>query len=161
MQLSRDEMIMSVSDIVNNLVKKYNNFKEDDDLYQIGMIGVINGVDSCVTRGIKDTEIIKAVCIVRARNAIIDEQRHNSYVYSGVSDDYEIEEIIDDNDTNADLVELQYDLQKSLDDSTYTIYSMWASGYDVNEICDILGKSKTYVYNRLNNLKEFLKSYYN
>ena len=159
MQLQRNDMIMSMSDIVTNLVKKYNNFTDDDDLYQIGMLAVINGVDSCIAKEIEDKEIIKAVCIVRARNAIIDEQRHSSYLMGYTSEDYEIEELINDADSYTDVIELEYDLRNNLSEMTYSIYNMLLSGYNVNEICDMLGMSKTYVYNHITKLKEFLKSY--
>lgn len=159
MQLQRNDLIMSMSDIVTNLVKKYNNFKEDDDLYQIGMLAVINGVDSCIAKEIEDKEIIKAVCIVRARNAIIDEQRRSAYHIGFTAEDYEVEEIINDSDSYTDVIELEYDMKNNLSEMTYSIYNMLLSGYNVKEICEKINMGKTYVYNHIMKIKEFLKAY--
>lgn len=70
--MKRDDLILSMKPIVDNIVKRYTNEKPNEDLSSVGMIAVIRCVDRCIKEDIKEYEIIKAKCIVWAKNSILN-----------------------------------------------------------------------------------------
>lgn len=156
MTKNRDELIMSMSDIVENIVKKYNG-KLDDDLYQDGMLACVKAVDSCLEKGITNYEIIKASCIVRVRNALIDNFKHSNYVNKNTDNDYNTDDIIDyDTLENVDLL---VDLYSSLDEKTIKVYEYAIKGFTPKEIAFEMGISLRNVYSNLEKFKTFLKNH--
>ena len=70
--MNREELILSCQNCVKNLVKKYNNYRADEDLQSIGMIAVIECVDRCLEEEMTDINQIQSRCNIWAKNRILN-----------------------------------------------------------------------------------------
>lgn len=156
MQLERDKLILSMDEIVKTIVYKYNK-KFDEDLYQEGLLACVKGVDYCLEKGITNYEIIKASCIVRVRNALIDVFKHSNYADKNTDNDYDVENIIDTN--NLEEVDLLLDLYANLDERSKLVYELAIKGYSPIEITKKINISLRTVYVDLAKIKNFLKNH--
>jgi len=135
---NRDKLIMQQEDTVINLVNKYKHHKQDeDDLYQIGMMKVIECVDDAIVEN--NFEHLPARCNIYARNGILKEvysrKLHtidNYYLYNLGKDDEMIE----------------FYINEQIAGKTKTIFNMLVSGYTREEICEAtnIKQSMFYVY---------------
>lgn len=71
--MQKEEIIMSMEDSVDFLVKKYNNHTLDEDLHSVGMIGVVECVGNCLKKGMTDLSSIQKMANRAARNRILSE----------------------------------------------------------------------------------------
>lgn len=145
--MDRDELIISSVDIVNNLVKKYNNHNNDEDLQSTGMIAVVECVDRCLKENMTDVDEIHRRCNVWARNAILTEIYKQKIKYSDNEEDYE-NAIAD-----ADMTDLLLTLDKLLTPKEKEIFDMLLFGYDKEEIMNKLNIKKTIYYDHVKSIK--------
>lgn len=143
--MERDELILSFRDIVSNLVKKYNDHKSDEDLEQVGMIGVIKSVDYCIDNNITDYEQIKAKSILSARNEILMEIYKEKLK---IDDNVEIEDV-----GQEDMTELMIYLEQVLTPKEHEVLKLTLSGYSIDEIAQKLNITKIACYKRLQKIK--------
>ena len=98
--MNREELILSCQECVDRLVRKYNDFKSDDDLQQTGMVAVIECVDRCLSEKMTSVDEIQARCNVWAKNRILNEiyrekiktesLDENPFIDDGTEDDMEL-----------------------------------------------------------------------
>ena len=149
--MSRDELILSFDSVINNLVKKYNNHKEDEDLKMICYIKTTKAVDRCLAEGITDPEHIKGRVVVWCKNAILNELRVRNNLYSMDCSDDDLDTVID-TDYSIDLAELR----SCLSGTALDVLNLKVQGYDRNTIINKLGISKSTYHNSLNKIKNIL-----
>lgn len=156
MQLQRDELIMNMSDVVKTLVKKYNK-KQDEDLYQTGMLACVKGVDSALEKNINNPDIIKAICIVSARNAILNYIRDSNYYDKHIYDECDAEDFIygKTEEITGD-IDLAVDIYNNVDNKTYDVYKYSIEGYTPEEISSMMNLSVPQIYVYLDKLKYFI-----
>lgn len=146
--MDRNELILSCSGLVNNLVKKYNNHQPDEDLQSVGMIAVIKCVDRCLKENMDDINQIQARCNIWAKNSILNE------IYK--------EKIKIDDDENAllnyeddeDLSELLMNVRQTLTPQQLKIFDMLYYGYTREEIMTKLNIGKSMFYRHLAKIRE-------
>lgn len=146
--MNRDDLILGCADIVNNLVKKYNNHQPDEDLQSIGMIAVIECVDRSLREGMTDVNQIKARCNVWARNKILTEIYKEKIKYT---DD---EDAIDFCEAPEDLTELIISVKQSLTNKQSEIFDMLMKGYSKEEIMKKANISRRVYFYHIKNIKE-------
>jgi DNA-directed RNA polymerase specialized sigma subunit len=145
--MNREELILSGVEIVNNLVRKYNNHNPDEDLQSTGMIAVVECVDRCITDGMTDIDEIHKRCNVWARNAILTEVYKQKIKYSDSEEDY------DNAVADADMTDLLLTLDKELTPKEKEIFDMLLFGYTKEEIMNKLNIKKTIYYDRIKSIK--------
>ena len=150
--MTRDEIILSCVPIVENLVKKYNNHKSDEDLQSEGMIGVIEGVNWCLERNMTDLNQIQARCNVCARNKILTEIYREKVKYA---DDELALEMYPAED---DLGELLAYLEQGLTPRQYEIFELLYAGYTQEQIQEKLKITAPTYYKHTQNIKKFIKA---
>ena len=144
--MNRDELILSFQDIVSNLVKKYNNHKPDEDLQQVGMIGIIKCVDRCIRDNITDKEQIKAWCITSARNEILMEI-YKEKIKLG-DEDIPIEDYGEEDST-----ELMIYLEQVLTPKEREVFDLTLKGYSIDEISKKMKLTPIMCYKHLQKIK--------
>lgn len=143
--MERDELILSCQGFVNNLVKKYNNHKSDEDLQQVGMVGVIKCVDKCLAEGITDVDQIQKKCNISARNEILMEIYKEKLK---IADDVEIEEVGEEDST-----ELMIYLEQVLTPREMETMKLTLNGLSINEIATKMGVIPDMIYRYLRKIK--------
>lgn len=146
--MNRDDLILSCTDLVNNLVKKYNNHKSDEDLQSIGMIAVIECVDRSLKDGMNDVSQIQARCNVWARNRILTEIYKEKIKYT---DD---EDAIDFCEAPEDMTELILSVTQSLTPKQQEIFNMLMKGYDKEYIMKKVNITRSVYFYHIKNIKE-------
>ena len=150
--MNREETIIEMMPIAKNLAKHYG-YLNDEDLIQDAVVGIIQGVDWCMTQD-KDWSVseIGKVCNTFARRCILHtlRDRNNEQNCEDV-DDY-IESI----DMPTDF-EFHIMLLSSLTDKELLVYRRLVMGYDYQTIQDELNLSKTEVYRRAKAVKDKIK----
>lgn len=126
--MDRDELILSSVEIVNNLVKKYNNHESDEDLQSVGMIAVVECVDRCLKENMSNIDEIHKRCNVWARNAILTEIYKQKIKYSDNEDDFNFAQAEDD------MGELLIYLEEVLTPREKEMFDMLLFGYTKEEI---------------------------
>lgn len=143
--MERDELILSCQGFVNNLVKKYNNHKPDEDLQQVGVIGVIKCVDRCLAEGMTDVDQIQKRCNISARNEILMEIYKEKIK---IVDDIEINDVGEE-----DMTELFIYLEQVLTPKEKQIYKLVMQGYKPDEIMKKLNIGSNMYYAHLRNIR--------
>lgn len=143
--MERDELILSCQEFVNRLVKKYNNHKLDEDLQQVGMIGVIKCVDKCLAEGIMDIDQIQKKCNISARNEILMEIYKEKIK---LADDVEIEDVGEEDST-----ELMIYLEQVLTPREMEAMKLTLNGLSINEIATEMGVIPDMIYRYLRKIK--------
>ena len=69
--MNRDDIILDCYDIVDNLVKKYNNYYLDEDMQSEGMVAVVECVDRCLSENMTDINKIRGRVSIWVRNRIL------------------------------------------------------------------------------------------
>lgn len=150
--MTRDELILSCQDTVRNLVRKYNNHKQDEDLEAVGMTAVIVCVDKCLDEGLTDVEQVQRRCNRWARNAILDAVYKERIKYV---DDNAILEVIE---AEEDLWETIKNIKSTLTPRNNEVFDLLLQGYSQTEIMTKLNMAKPTYFNHLVKIKEKIKS---
>lgn len=146
--MNRDELILSCQEIVNNLVKKYNNHKPDEDLQSVGMIAVIECVDRSLDEGLEDVNQIQARCNVWAKNRILDEIYREKIK---IADD---EIALIEKEAPEDDTELMIYLEQVLTPHQKRILSLLLEGYSRDEILEKLNIGRSVYYAHLQKISK-------
>lgn len=146
--MNRDELILSCKEIVNNLVKKYNNHKLDEDLQSIGMIAVIECVDRSLSENMTDVNQIQARCNVWARNKILTEIYKEKIKYT---DD---ENALDLCEAPEDMSELIVSVKQSLTPKQLRIFELLLEGYSKDEIMKKVNITRSVYFKHVKKIKE-------
>lgn len=150
--MNRDDIIMSCTDLVNNLVKKYNNHNSDEDLHAEGMIAVVECVDRCLKENMTDLNQIQARCNVWAKNRILTEIYREKIKYADNEQALEMQEGLED------LQPLIDDVKRVLTPKQLEVFELMLAGYDRFEIMDKLNIKDRQYYNYVNVIKEKIQN---
>ena len=150
--MDRDELILSCENCVKNLVRKYNNGCNDEDLQSTGMIAVVECVDRCLEENMTDIDNIQARCNVWAKNRILNEIYKEKIKYS----DDEI--VIDFIEAPESLEPLILSVRLELSPRQLEIFDLLLLGKTEEEIQDILNISERTYYYECEKIKEKIKN---
>ncbi len=146
--MNREGLILSCQKIVDNLVRKYNNHKSDEDLQSEGMIAVVECVNRCLEEGMTDVNQIQARCNVWARNRILTEIYREKIKYA----DEEIEM-----EAPEDITELLIYLEQVLTPRQKEVFDLLLQGYSYEEIMKKLNIKQSILYEHIKKIKEKIK----
>lgn len=146
--MDREELILSCQSIVDNLVKKYNNHKSDEDLQSEGMIAVIECVDRCLSENMTDMNQIQARCNVWARNKILTEIYKEKIKYADEETEIEAPE---------DVTELLIYLEQVLTPRQKEVFDLLCQGYSYEKILEKLNITQPMLYKHCQKIKEKIK----
>lgn len=146
--MSREDLILSCQKIVDNLVKKYNNHRSDEDLQSEGMIAVVECVNRCLDEGMVDVNQIQARCNVWARNRILTEIYREKIKYA----DEEIEM-----EAPEDITELLIYLEQVLTPRQKEVFDLLLQGCSYEEIMKKLNIKQSILYEHIKKIKEKIK----
>ena len=146
--MDREELILSCQKTVDNLVKKYNNHKSDEDLQSEGMIAVVECVNRCLEEGMTDVNQIQARCNVWARNRILTEIYREKIKYA--DEEIEIE-------APEDITELLIYLEQVLTPRQKEVFDLLLQGYSYEEIMKKLNIKQSILYEHIKKIKEKIK----
>lgn len=146
--MDREELILSCQKIVDNLVRKYNNHKSDEDLQSEGMIAVVECVNRCLEENMSDIDQIQARCNVWARNRILTEIYREKIKYA----DEEIEM-----EAPEDITELLIYLEQVLTPRQKEVFDLLLQGCSYEEIMKKLNIKQSILYEHIKKIKEKIK----
>ena len=152
MGLNRDELILSCENCVKNLVRKYNNGCNDEDLQSTGMIAVVECVDRCLSENMTNVDNIQARCNVWAKNRILNEIYKEKIKYS---DDENVLDIIEAPESLDPLI---LSVRLTLTPRQLEIFDLLLLGKTEEEIQDILSISERTYYYECEKIKEKIKN---
>lgn len=150
--MNRDDIILSCVEVVDNLVKKYNNHKSDEDLQSEGMIAVVECVDRCLSENMTDLSQIQARCNIWARNRILSEIYREKAKFS--DDDTAIELV----GAEEDMTELLIYLEQVLTSKQKEIFNLLMLGNSREEIMQKLNIQDRTLRHHLKNIREKIKN---
>lgn len=133
--MTRDELILSCDECVENLVRKYNNHELDEDLKSCGMIAVVECVDRCLQEKMIDESQIQARCNVWAKNRILNEIYKEKLKYD--DDEFAIEYLEAPDDIALDALILS--VKQDLTPKQKRYFELLLAGKSQKEIMSILG----------------------
>lgn len=151
--MNRDELILSCQQIVNNLVKKYNNHKPDEDLQSEGMIAVVKCVDRSLDEGMSDVDQIQARCNKWARNAIL------TVIYSQKDKCVDDETVFELAEAPEDVGELLIYLEQVLTPKQKEVFDLLLQGFNQNEIMTKLNIGRAMYFRHLQNIREKIENH--
>ena len=146
--MNREELILSCQKIVDNLVRKYNNHKSDEDLQSEGMIAVVECVNRCLEEEMTDISQIQARCNVWARNRILTEIYKEKIKYADEEMDMEAPE---------DVTELLIYLEQVLTPRQKEVFDLLLQGYSYKAIMEKLSIKQSILYEHIKKIKEKIK----
>lgn len=150
--MNREELILSCQECVDRLVRKYNDFKSDDDLQQTGMVAVIECVDRCLSEKMTSVDEIQARCNVWAKNRILNEIYREKIKTESLDENPFID------DGTEDDMELMIYVDQVLTPTQKRIFDMLLAGYSQDEIMKKMKIQKAMFYRHLKNIKEKIKN---
>ena len=150
--MNRDELILDCEEIVDNLVRKYNNHKLDEDLHSTGMIAVIECVDRCLSENMTDKNQILARCNLWARNRILDVIYKKKIKYS--DDENAIDMVVAPEDDSLLIIAIRQELT----DRQREVFDELCLGRSDDEICANLNIGKIMLDNHKRNIKKKIKT---
>lgn len=150
--MDREELILSCQECVDRLVRKYNDFKSDDDLQQTGMVAVIECVDRCLSEKMTSVDEIQARCNVWAKNRILNEIYREKIKTESLDENPFID------DGTEDDMELMIYVDQVLTPTQKRIFDMLLAGYSQDEIMKKMKIQKAMFYRHLKNIKEKIKN---
>ena len=150
--MERDELILSCENCVKNLVRKYNNGCNDEDLQSTGMIAVVECVDRCLSENMSDVDAIQARCNVWAKNRILDEIYKEKIKYA---DD---EFILDEIEAPEDIEHLIMEVRHGLTDRQLAVFDLLLAGKSPEEIQEELNIGNMMFYKHCRNIRAKIKS---
>lgn len=151
--MDRDELIMACVPVVKILVKKYNNFKMDEDLHSEGMVAVVECVDRCLKDDMTDKDQIMARCNVWARNRILTEIYKEKIKYSDEFDD-----ALEFTEAPQDDNEIVDDIKHDLTEKQLEVFELLLAGKDQDYIMKKLNIERAMYYRHLQRIKEKIQS---
>ena len=150
--MNRDELILSCENCVKNLVRKYNNGCNDEDLQSTGMIAVIECVDRCLVENMTDVNQIQARCNVWAKNKILNKIYEEKLKY--VDDDF----ILDELESPEDMSRLILSVRQELTPRQLQIFDMLLEGKSKDEIVDELHILERVYWHHCQKIREKIKN---
>ena len=150
--MNREELILSCQECVDRLVRKYNDFKSDDDLQQTGMVAVVECVDRCLSEKMTSVDEIQARCNVWAKNRILNEIYREKIKTESLDENPFID------DGTEDDMELMIYVDQVLTPTQKRIFDMLLAGYSQDEIMKKMKIQKAMFYRHLKNIKEKIKN---
>lgn len=153
--MTRDEFILSMKPTINNLLRKYHHYG-DEDLFQTAMVDVIAGYDRCIEENITNIEEQRKMCNTYAKYAILNElkKRNRDDAFFDVMDEEEIDE---PTVTPMDAVELNVALEQTLTPEELKFLRLLQKGVDRQFICSVYNISEKTFYIRKTKLFEKIK----
>ena len=151
--MERDELIMSFKDIIETIVKKYNNFELDEDLMMVGYEETTKAVDRCIKENITNYNDIKNRVISWVKNGIIDEKRKLKHQI-GVAD--ESEEEYSNDSLDLDYGTTLLELRMSLNDKENKLLTLKLEGKTKEEIMKEMDIGKSTYHNICNTIKKII-----
>ena len=151
--MERDELIMSFKDVIETIVKKYNNFELDEDLMMVGYEETTKAVDRCIKENITNYNDIKNRVISWVKNGIIDEKRKLKHQI-GVAD--ESEEEYSNDSLDLDYGTTLLELRMSLNDKENKLLTLKLEGKTKEEIMKEMGIGKSTYHNICNTIKKII-----
>lgn len=148
--MSREDLIMSSTETVQNLVKKYNDHAVDEDLVSVGMVAVVECVDRCLEEKMTDENQILARCNVWARNAILSEVYKAKIKFSNDEKDYENAELPED------ITLIVHDVRNTLSARDRDVFDLLYAGFKKEEIMEKLHIEKSTFYNIIGRIKKII-----
>lgn len=149
--MTRDELILSCQPTVNNLVRKYNNHRSDEDLQAVGMTSVIQCVDKCLDEGLTDVDQVQARCNTWARNAILNEIYREKVKYA--DDNIALELMQAEEDTYETIT----NIKSVLTPRENEVFDLMLEGFSQEEIMDKLSLKRPSYFKHFLNIKEKIK----
>ncbi len=149
--MTRDDIILSCIPIVDNLVRKYNNHRSNEDLQSVGMIAVVECVDRSLNEGLDELNQIQARCNTWARNAILDEVYREKLKYA---DDLAA---IDHMESEDDLYETIENTKTVLTPRQNEVFQLLLQGYSPHQIQEKLNMAKCTLAEHMKNIKDKIK----
>ena len=144
---------MSFKDIIETIVKKYNNFELDEDLMMVGYEETTKAVDRCIKEKITNYNDIKNRVISWVKNGIIDEKRKLKHQI-GVAD--ESEEEYSNDSLDLDYGTTLLELRMSLNDKENKLLTLKLEGKTKEEIMKEMGIGKSTYHNICNTIKKII-----
>ena len=149
--MNRDELILSCENCVKNLVRKYNNGCNDEDLQSTGMIAVIECVDRCLSENMTDVNQIQARCNVWAKNRILDEIYKEKLKFA--DDEFIVDEIASPEDMSQLIMAVRHELT----DRQLEVFDRLLAGKSPEEIQEELLIGDMMFYKHCRNIREKIK----
>lgn len=150
--MNRDELILSCQNCVKNLVKKYNNYRADEDLQSIGMIAVVECVDRCLEEEMTDVNQIQSRCNIWAKNRILNDIYKEKVKCA--DDEFIFEEIEAPEDDEL----FEFSVRQTLTPRQLEIFDLLKEGLTPEEICEKLNIGIKMFYKHSLAIKEKIKS---
>ena len=144
---------MSFKDIIETIVKKYNNFELDEDLMMVGYEETTKAVDRCIKENITNYNDIKNRVISWVKNGIIDEKRKLKHQI-GVAD--ESEEEYSNDSLDLDYGTTLLELRMSLNDKENKLLTLKLEGKTKEEIMKEMHIGKSTYHNICNTIKKII-----
>lgn len=153
--MTRDEFILSMKPTINNLLRKYHHYG-DEDLFQIALVDVIVGYDRCIEENITNVEEQRKMCNTYAKYAILNElkKRNREDAFFDVMDEEEIDE---PTITPMDDIDLKVSLEQILNPEEQQFLKFLQDGVGRDFICSMYGISEKTFYTRKAKLFEKIK----
>lgn len=150
--MNRDELILSCQNCVKNLVKKYNNYRPDEDLQSIGMIAVIECVDRCLEEEMTDINQIQSRCNIWAKNRILNDIYKEKVKCA--DDEFIFEEIEAPEDDEL----LKFAVKQTLTPRQLEVFELLENGCSKEEICEKLNITDLMYWKHCRNIREKIKN---
>ena len=150
--MNREELILSCQNCVKNLVKKYNNYKPDEDLQSIGMIAVVECVDRCLEEEMTDVNQIQSRCNIWAKNRILNDIYKEKVKCA--DDEFIFEEIEAPEDDEL----LKFAVKQTLTPRQLEVFELLENGCSKEEICEKLNITDLMYWKHCRNIREKIKN---
>lgn len=150
--MNRDELILSCQNCVKNLVKKYNNYRPDEDLQSIGMIAVVECVDRCLEEEMTDVNQIQSRCNIWAKNRILNDIYKEKVKCA--DDEFIFEEIEAPEDDEL----LKFAIKQTLTPRQLEVFELLENGCSKEEICEKLNITDLMYWKHCRNIREKIKN---
>lgn len=145
--MTRDEIVIKLQPVIASVIKKYNNGKFDEDLFQEGMITTL----LCVNKSMDlPYDQISKRAISWVHNRMKNIKKVKRFEYSNE----EVEDVFYD-----DINLLELDLDTILEKDELDIFNMLKEGSSYQEIMDAKHKSKIWLYKKIQKIKEKINEY--
>lgn len=150
--MDRDNIILDCYDIVDNLVKKYNNYHLDEDMQSEGMIAVVECVDRCLSENMTDMNRIRGRVSIWVRNRILTLIYKEKIKYA---DDENALDFLEGSDD--EYFKYVDELRQELTPKQLEMLNLLLEGKNETEIMKELKIERAMYFRHLQNIKEKIK----
>ena len=150
--MNRDNLILSCQDIVDNIVKKYNNCHLDEDMRSEGMIAVVECIDRCIKEEMEDLNKIRGRVSIWVRNRILTLIYKEKIKYADDENALDFMEGSDD-----DYFKYIDELRQELTPKQLEVLNLLLEGKNENQIMNELKIERAMYFRHLQNIKEKIK----